>query len=134
MNEITKKWEKTGLLQELDDFNKNKCAFSLEEAAQLLIGEMKEYIKEIDKEYCKGGDGFFAGTVLPIVRRMYDNDVLQEKAPSVDIKWLILDYYEYCKNNRLLFNDLNSYIAMDGEAEFVCLYVEKLKKQPPFCC
>ena len=124
MNELTEKWEKTGLLEGIeDDSIKNKCAASLDATAYLLIGEMDEYRKEVDKKM--EIKGFLAGTILPIVRRIYNE--YPEKSTSVSLKWLIKDFGEFAKKNCLLLKDLNSYIAAYGEAELVALYMFYLK-------
>ena len=119
--EITERWDQTGLLDQLDDFNKNECANSLESAVEYLLGDMEEYVKNIDKTY---GEGFFAGTILPIIRRLYDNGGCL-KTP---MKLLFEDYGEYLIKNRPLFEDLvkASCIALDGEAEFINNYVDNL--------
>lgn len=128
-NEITERWEKTRLLDELDDFSKNECAVSLQEAADLLVGEMNEYMKEVDKAI--GRDGYFAGSILPIVRRLYgeDEEGCPEKMPSLSLKWLFEDFGEYIKGNVQLFNDLNTHIALDAESEIILGYMRDLKNR-----
>ena len=124
MSELTEKWEKTGLLEGIeDDFTKNECAVSLDATARLLVGEMNEYRKEVDKKM--EIEGFLAATILPIVRRVYNE--YPEKSASVSLRWLIEDFGEFAKKNSKLLEDLNSYIAMDGEAELVALYMFYLK-------
>ena len=68
MNEMAEKWEKTGLLEGLDEFNKNECANSLENLVDLILGRKKKYMLAVDKVY---GEGFFSGCIIPIVRRLY---------------------------------------------------------------
>ena len=126
MNEMAEKWEKTGLLEGLDEFNKNECANSLENLVDLILGRKKKYMLAVDKVY---GEGFFSGCIIPIVRRLYETEESAAKAPSLSLEWLIEDFAEYCIKKRQLFLELNSYIVMDGEAELVCLYVDKVKKE-----
>lgn len=116
MNEVTEKWETTGLLQELDDFMKVECAYKLDEAVIILHG-MSDTIKELDTLY---NQGFFTGTILPIIRRVFSE--YPDKAVALDVQWVIDDYIDFLRKKVQLYKELNSYIAMDGEAEFVCLY------------
>ena len=127
-NEITTKWDKTGLLDGLDDFNKNECAVSLEKAASLLTGEMRNHTREIDKIY--DDDGFFVGSVLPIIRRLYsEGEGMPEKAPSLDIRVVMKDYYIFCLSNWPLYKDLTSYdIAGDVVADFCQQYINEFVK------
>ena len=125
-NGLTEKWEKTGLLDQLDDFNKNECAVSLNTAVDLLLGEMKSYVDSVDKIYY---EGYFAGTILPIIRRLYDDDIgCPEKMPKISMKWLFEDWGSYAIKNHPLYEDLRkaSYIALDAEAEYMCDYTNEL--------
>lgn len=126
MNEQAEKWEKSGLLEGLDEFNKNECANSLENLVEILLGRKKEYMLAVDKVY---GKGFFAGVIIPIVRCLYETEESAAKAPFVSLEWLIEDFAGHCIKNRQLFLALNSYISLDGEAEFVRMYADKLKKE-----
>ena len=67
-NELVERWERTGLLMELDEAHKNKCATSLQECADLLVGKKNAYMHAIDDAI--GTNGFFAGCILPVVRRL----------------------------------------------------------------
>ena len=125
-SEQVERWEQTGLLEGLDDFNKNECANSLQNLVDFILGSKKEQMDAVDKIY---GQGFFSGVVIPIVRRLYETEESAAKAPFVNLEWLIDDFAEFCIDKRELFLALNSYIALDGEAEFVCLYMEYLKEK-----
>src|SRR6267154_4500038 len=118
MNEITERWEKTGLLEGFDDFNKNECASSLQNVAKLLTGELNGYRKEVDS---KTDEGFFDETILLIVRRLYDE--CPEKVSSTSLKWVVEDFGEFAKKHHLLYKDLNNHISMDGAAELVAVYM-----------
>jgi hypothetical protein len=130
-SQITEKWRKTGLLDELDESKADDCANSLEKTAQLLINDYDGcgWTKEtgdttkndIDKLYDKEA-GFFAGVALPIVRRLYSEDVQIPK-----IEWLYEDLKLFLRSKHQLYKDLTEYnIALDGEAEFCGMYVENL--------
>lgn len=125
--ELVEHWERTGLLEKLDDFNKSECAISLQECADLLTGKKNDYMKEVDKAI--GADGFYAGCILPIVRRIYETETGAAKAPSLSMEWLMEDFGEYAKRNYQLIKDLNSTPAYDGEAEFVQAYMNMLERK-----
>lgn len=123
--EITNKWEKTGLLEGLNEFNRNKCATSLETTAVFLMGDLRKYIKVIDKLY--DSDGFFAGSVLPVIRRLYsEGEGMPEKAPTLDIRTVMDDYYRFCLSKRELYKDLKNTPACDTDAEFCNLYMHHI--------
>jgi hypothetical protein len=90
------------------------------------MGKMNGYIKEVDC-VMELEDGWFAGCVLPVVRRMYSEDGgCPEIAPAVSVEWVIENFGEYSKRNVQLYKELNSTIALDGEAEFCSIYILKL--------
>lgn len=125
-NKITTKWEKTGLLEGLDNFNKTECAVSLETAMLYLINEFNECSTEVDKIY--NHKGHFAGTILPIIRLLYSEpSTVSDKMPTVNIHELINNYYKYCLLNLQFFKDLNDGNALDGESEFCSAYIDRFK-------
>jgi len=126
-NILVEKWEKTHLLDQLDDFNKCKCAISLQKAVDLLTGNKNDYMKEVDEKI--GQEGFFAGCILPIVRRIYDTEEGAAKAPNIGMEWLFEDFGEYSILNYRLYKNLSDGIACDSEAEFVLSYMEQLKQK-----
>ena len=121
-NEIVERWEKTHLLDELDESLKAKCAAHLQETADLLIGKKGDYMQKIDDQI--GEEGFLAGYILPIVRRIYENKKLTAKVPSME--WLMEDFGEYAKGMYHVCKDLEKYHDVDGGAEFVNLYMMHL--------
>lgn len=122
-DQITNKWEKTGLLEGLDEFNKSECAASLEDAALFLMNDLNKYCKEIDKIY--DSDGFFAGSVLPIIRRLYNEDEgFPEKMSSFNMRDLIDDFYKFCLFKYELYKNMCSALE-DGNAEFIQIYVNE---------
>ncbi len=129
MNELTEKWEKTGLLAELDDFNKDECAASLEETGNLLMGEMNDYMEEVDKAI--GEEGYLAGTIIPVVRRLYgsDEESCPEKMPTLSLKWLMEDFGEYTKKMYHTYKELEARHNVDGEAELILMYIMHLKNR-----
>lgn len=126
-NEITTKWEKTGLLEGLDELNKNECVASLETAFCLLSEDSNGCSKEIDEKYNE--EGFFPGMLLPIIRRLYNRDEgIPEKMPTFNIQELMNEFYMFCLLNHQLYYDLNSTTACDGPAEFVQLFIDEFVK------
>jgi hypothetical protein len=98
---LVSKWEKTGLLQELPDYKKLPCAKSLEEMAQVLIN------KRHDKCDIVGYDNEkIAGTLLPIVRLLYNENIA------------VMPFMSQ------LYDDYISFISGDMEA-FICQYYIK---------
>ena len=127
----TNKWKKTGLLDELSESKVDECANSLEITAQLLINDYGEcgWTKEtgettkndIDHLYNEKA-GFFAGISLPVVRRLYSENV---QIP--DMKWVYEDLKSFLKSKHQLFKDLTeNSINIDGEAEFCEMYVKNV--------
>jgi hypothetical protein len=126
-NEIVERWEKTGLLEGLDGTNKSECATSLQKCAELLIGEKNEYMKQIDEAVeGEGSEGFYAGYILPIMRRIYDDKSEAPKARSKPLEWLMEDFGEYAKRMYHVYKDLEKYHEVDGAAEFVHGYMMHL--------
>jgi hypothetical protein len=123
--ENTKKWDKTGLLDELNNKQKTECALVLEKIAQILVMQAEPLEKDtkeynIHEQYC--------GFVLPIARRIYSS-IYPKKFPDID--WFMKDCKEFLDKNENLYNELkkSSYIALDAEAELICLYVEDCIKK-----
>jgi hypothetical protein len=132
-SQMTEKWRKTGLLDELDESKAADCAESLEIMAKLLV---EEYGKngysakannldgvkcDIDTLYSENG-GWFAGVALPIVRRMYSENVAVP-----DSKWLYEDLKSFLTSKHQLFKDMKECsIAGDTEAEMCELYVKDI--------
>ena len=126
-SELVERWERTGLLAELDDFNKSECATSLQECADLLIGKKNDYMHEIDKAI--GTEGFYAGCILPVVRRIYETEEGAAKAPKLSMEWLMEDFGEYAKRMYHIYKGLEEHHAVDGEAEFVLAYMQMLERK-----
>jgi hypothetical protein len=100
INEIVEKWEKTHLLDELSASKKTNCAISLEEMAQLILRKAKQIKEEKEKRVIQE----LAGELLPIVRRLYSQNIklmpkmeqLYEdyvKFKSSDIEAMIIEMY-----------------------------------------
>src|ERR1039458_4931242 len=71
INEITEKWEKTGLLKHLTEDKKVRCAISLEEMTEILIRAKDKQLTEVKGKSSED----IAGTILPIVRRLYNENI-----------------------------------------------------------
>ena len=119
MNELSKKWMKTGLLEELyTDSQFDFVSQKLEEVVNAL--------------YDSAPDERLSGLVLPSMRRIYDS-LSESEMP--DGKWLVDDMRKFFIEKRKSYDDLieSSYIAMDAEAEFTMFYcddvVKRLKKR-----
>jgi len=131
MNDITKKWNNTGLLDELtDDIQKDECAAILNHTAQILIRNDIE-IDDTDKKGKKRHEEF-CGFVLPMARRIYDC-LWPYKIKFPDVEWFVKDSREFFDKNKELCDDLNSYIVMDGERQMCEMYeqvcLEKMNGQ-----
>lgn len=117
MNEITTKWEPTGLLDGLDECQKNECAEILNKAAKIIVetAPAATDTKEYNKHDC------FCGWVLPVIRNIYE-DLQTKKFP--DVNWFMKDAMEFFQKKQDLFESLkeSSYIALDAEAQFGELY------------
>lgn len=122
-NKIVEQWEKTHLLDELDESKKEQCALRLQEAADLLLGAKNQYMKKIDEQI--GEEGFLAGYLFPIIRRIYEDVELVAKLPSV--QWLMEDLGDYAGRMYKVCKDLERYHDVDGGAEFVHFYMMHLK-------
>jgi hypothetical protein len=127
VSKITTRWDKTGLLDGLDDeFYRDECAASLEKTVQFIINDFKDLVKRVNNLY---GNDWFAGIILAVVRLLYNTDGgIPEQAPYVDIRILIGDCVRFCMTNYNLYKNLNNIIALDGEAEFCQLYVKHFVK------
>jgi len=118
MNDITKKWTPTGLLEGLTDTQIDECALMLEELAQFLV---KNSPKQSDDKTEWKKNEELCRFVLPIARALYV-EIYPKKFP--DVKWLVEDFQKFLNEKRDLLNDLkesssSSYMALD---EFSCLY------------
>lgn len=119
-NEITNKWEKTGLLDGLDEPNKDKCAALLETAIILLSGELKKYSEEIDKLY--DSVDFFIITGLRVVRWLYGDYVLV-KLQSLNVRELIEDFYKFCLSKHQLYTEWKTSPCV--ETDFCDVYIHQ---------
>ena len=126
-NELVERWERTGLLMELDEAHKNKCATSLQECADLLVGKKNAYMHAIDDAI--GTNGFFAGCILPVVRRLYETEEGAVKAPNLSMEWLMEDFGEYAKRMYHIYKGLEEHHDVDGEAEFIQAYMQMLERK-----
>lgn len=129
---ITEKWEKTGLLNELDESKVDACAKYLERTAQFLIEDYdnhgyneakdrKSVKNDIDQLYDEDG-GWFAGISLPVARRIYG-----EIDSPPNPKWLYYDLKLFLTSKHQLFKDIKECsIAGDTEPEMCELYVKDL--------
>ncbi len=125
MNDLAKKWNDTGLLDQLaDDTQKEECAEILEKTAQNLIAHDPNPTEK---------DGFkkwedFCGFALPMARRLYDClSPYRIKFPDVD--WFVNDAREFFDNNQDFYKACNAYIAMDGEVEMCEMYEQVFLKK-----
>jgi len=118
MKRITEKWDKTGLLDELNKKQKGECALVLDEITKVLL-LMAEPLKKNSKEYNKHDE--YCGFILPMARRIYST-IYPKKFPDID--WFMKDCKEFLDKNKNLYNELkkSSYIALDAEAELAHLY------------
>jgi hypothetical protein len=116
-NKITEKWRPTGLLDDLpNEITCDRVAEKLEEAGQYLI-------TITDK------DDLLVGIVLPSIRKVYGTLGCSGMYPTA--KWLVDDCKKFMEKHKELLKELveNSYIALDGEAEFTWLYCKDVLKR-----
>lgn len=118
MNETTKRWKTTGLLDGIqNEENQEECAAILNHVAQILI---RDDPNPTDTEAKKWHERF-CGLVLPVARRIYDR-LYPSKIKFPDVEWFVKDCREFFDNNQDLYEAFNSYIAMDAEAEMCSMY------------
>jgi hypothetical protein len=133
MNELAKKWNNTGLLDQLaDDTQREECAEILEKTAQILVSVYDPNPTEKDG-YKKWQD--FCGFALPMARRLYDC-LYPSRIKFPDVDWFIEDAREFFNNNHELYNELaNDHwtAGIDAGAEMCAMYelriMEKMNKQ-----
>jgi len=116
--EIINKWDKSGLLDELDDNDKNKLSPFLEELYRYLM--VRTIFKTITPF-----DEFFNNTILIVSRMLFDN--LSEYKPMPDVMWLINDYDDYLTENKLFPINFSSAVD-DVEDKICCDYVDRVVK------
>ncbi len=124
-NELVEKWETTHLLDDLDESEKATCAAQLQETVELLIGKKNDYMKKLNEQI--GEEGFLAGYILPVIRRIHEDTELVSKLPSVE--WLMEDFGNYAGRMYKVCKDLERYHQVDGGSEFVHLYMMNLKQR-----
>jgi len=115
MNKITEKWRLTGLLEGLETESRcDELALALENMAHRLLKDVPPYTPDSER---------FAGMILPIVRRVYDEaDVL----PSTE--WLYNDFKQFCVDKKHLKEEWEKTAMhkIDAEAEFTAYYVDNV--------
>lgn len=110
------KWGQTGLLELLSPTKKKKCADSLEKMALVLVKKYSGHETPESASIC--------GTLLPVVRRLYDERV--KTLPTAS--WLHNHYVKYLKSNPLETN-VCTQCHPDYEADYVNDYVKVLVKK-----
>lgn len=114
--ENIRKWTLTGLLDELSLEAIGECADNLEAMASILVAANKE--TQIRSEW-------FCGTILPIVRCLYnENHNLPLDRIPIALR-IYEDYLEYTENDSHQ-PDLHYQGEVDNEAEYVSQYVNQL--------
>lgn len=108
MNEITKKWESTGLLDSLPYKSKDRCAKNLEYIYNLFL---------LNRDSLK--DKYIAGFLLPLVVRCEIHGL------NFEMDWLFKDFISYSDNGDK--TKFGSFYGLDDECKFLDEYVEKLK-------
>ena len=113
MNKNTEKWNKTGLLDGLNnEIDKTLLADNLEDA----IGELIKKSTENDKT-----KEIKAGIFLPVIVRLFCEKNLRI---IDDMKSLYKKFSDYFDKHYQLYLDLNQGPSYDGEAEFVDVYIK----------
>ena len=129
MNDLAKKWNNTGLLDELvDDTQKEECALILERTAQNLIANDPNPTEKDGQKMWED----FAGFALPMARRLYDC-LRASRIKFPDVDWFMEDAREFFINGQELFHDLDTHMGIDPGAEMCELYeiriLEKMNGQ-----
>lgn len=115
MNTTTEKWRPTGLLEDLE--NETQCdelALALDNMAHRLLKDVPPYTPDSER---------FAGMILPIVRRLYDNI-----HPTLPTEWLYNDFKQFYTDKKQLRQEWHETAInkIDAEAEFTAYYVDNI--------
>ena len=120
---LTEKWKPTGFLDWLSESQCEEMASILDSIARWLVTNCppegtKEYM-ELDR---------FAGIVLPSARKVYEK-MYPKKFPNA--RCFMYDCLRFTTRRKMLYDELveASYIALDGESEFVNYYCEDFLKR-----
>ena len=116
--ENIRKWTLTGLLDELSGRAIGECADNLEAMASILVVTNSE--TQVRSEW-------FCGTILPIVRCLYNSNhnLPLDKIP-IAVK-IYEDYLEYTENDSRA-NDMSEQDESEYVSNYVKQLVNKLKK------
>lgn len=112
--ELTKKWDQTGLLDQLE--NKAKAAQSLEESYKFLID--LDFSDEVQRNL-----EWNSGLVLPALSRVYCQKEGNSKVDGEEFAQTFLEMSEE-HNYRETAEDMDTYHQVDAEAEICQMFVE----------
>ena len=113
MNKITEKWRPTGLLEDLETETQcDELALALENMVHRLLKDVPPYTPDSER---------FAGMILPIVRRLYENI-----HPTLPTEWLYNDFKQFYTDKKQLREEWHETAInkIDAEAEFTAYYVD----------
>lgn len=94
MNIITSKWEKTGLLENIDSQYKDKLSGLLEEASTLFYTPFIQEVYEVEKSI-GSKQGLIATTILPSLSKIFNKN----RSKANDVEKLIDDYFVFLEEN-----------------------------------
>jgi hypothetical protein len=112
MNNITEKWRKTGVLEDLETETQcDELALALENMAHRLLKDVPPYTP----------DSGFAEMMLPIIRRLYENI-----HPTLPTEWLYNDFKQFYTDKKQLREEWyeTAMHKIDAEAQFTAYYVD----------
>lgn len=122
MTNIVNKWKKTGLLDATNPQDHFELSNMLEDLAQHLINRKADELQK--KIVSENTTEEIAGIILPILVRMYNER--RDVCPT-DMEKFYKEFVKDYDSHKALIDDLNSYIAQDGEREFCEMYVKGYK-------
>jgi hypothetical protein len=117
MNEITKKWLITGLIDEhYEKIDQAILSNNLEEAVQELLKSTDEPEDIRERKAC---------LFLPIIVRLFYDKKLRIINDMTDLYKTFSKFYNI---NWPIIKDLERIHAVDGEAEFCCMFVKHFEE------
>lgn len=125
IEEITNRWDTTGLLDNLNEDQKAECALLLNRIAQILLKDCP--LKENKEEYNKHDE--LCGIILPAARTIYDKTYVTKKFPNIE--FLVQDCKEFLIAHKELYDDLKSCSShpLIAEKDMCEIYVDDFIKR-----
>lgn len=113
--EMTKKWYKTGLLEEVKPNQLEAASEYLNRTAQELVAKAEGFTSG-SAEHTRWDT--ICAIALPVARMLFD------KQQTPDPKFLVEDVSKFFDENKGLHEACNSYICQDGDQQLQELYIK----------